>query len=55
MLSILGSIAETSLDNVYVIKPNKEEYTFETDPTKLLLNQCEHKTLPNQLKSSPLQ
>ena len=43
------------IDNMYVRKPIKEEYTFETDPTKLLLNQCEHKILPNQLKMSPLQ
>ena len=31
MLLILGSIDETSLNNMYVRKPIKEEYTFETE------------------------
>ena len=31
MYLILGSIVETSLKNMYVRKPIKEEYTFETD------------------------
>ena len=31
MLFILGSIVETSLKNMYVRKPIKEEYTFETE------------------------
>ena len=31
MLHILGSIVETSLKNMYVRKPIKEEYTFETE------------------------
>ena len=44
MLLILGSIDDTSLDNMYVRKPIKEEYTIETETTKLLLNQCGHKT-----------
>ena len=43
-LFILGSIDDTSLDNMYVRKPIKEEYTVETETTKLLLNQCGHKT-----------
>ena len=55
MLLILGSIEETSLNNMYVRKPIKEEYTFETETTKLLLSQCVQKTLPNQLHLSPLQ
>ena len=31
MYLILGSLAETSLKNMYVRKPIKEEYTFETE------------------------
>ena len=31
MLFILGSIDDTSLDNMYVRKPIKEEYTIETE------------------------
>ena len=31
MYLILGSIVETSLKNMYVRKPIKEEYTFETE------------------------
>ena len=51
MLLILGSIVDTSLKNMYVRKPIKEEYTFETDKsTKLLLSQCVQMTLPNPLQ-----
>ena len=34
MLPLLGSIVETSLKNMYVRKPIKEEYTFETETYK---------------------
>ena len=47
MNPILGSIVESSHKNMYVNKPIKEEYTFETDIYTPLLSQDMHKATPN--------
>ena len=47
MYLILGSIVEISHKKMYVNKPFKEEYTFETDIYKLLLSQDMHMAIPN--------
>ena len=47
MYLILGPIVEISYKKMYVNKPFKEEYTFETDIYTPLLSQDMHKAIPN--------
>ena len=44
---IAGSIVEISYKKMYVNKPFKEEYTFETDICMPLLSQDMHMANPN--------